>query len=231
MSVNIFSVTAQTTKQIVKQQQQEIDSLKAILLQMSTDTDGDGVYDFYDRCEETPIGARVDGVGCALDTDMDGIFDLYDDCVTVQGVPMLKGCPEPDFEIIDCTKDETQPIEFDYQKAELKEYMKPIIKNACNIIQNQGKGMRFSITGYSFDYNSTKKNMKLGLKRAQAVYDYMVELEPCIAHQLEINSEGDTDLLYPECEDPEHCKEKGDEWKNRANNRVIFQRIEDNTTY
>jgi OOP family OmpA-OmpF porin len=31
-----------------------------------TDTDRDGVSDFYDKCHNTSAGTKVDGVGCEL---------------------------------------------------------------------------------------------------------------------------------------------------------------------
>lgn len=46
----------------------------------SRDEDHDGVRDDDDRCPGTPIGARVDAVGCALDSDDDGVFDGIDQC-------------------------------------------------------------------------------------------------------------------------------------------------------
>ena len=44
------------------------------------DRDHDGVPDDDDRCPDTPRGARVDAVGCALDSDGDGIYDGLDQC-------------------------------------------------------------------------------------------------------------------------------------------------------
>jgi OOP family OmpA-OmpF porin len=44
------------------------------------DRDHDGVPDEDDRCPGTPVGARVDAVGCALDSDNDGVFDGLDQC-------------------------------------------------------------------------------------------------------------------------------------------------------
>ncbi len=46
----------------------------------SKDTDGDGVRDKNDRCDNTPMGAVVDATGCPLDSDGDGIFDGLDEC-------------------------------------------------------------------------------------------------------------------------------------------------------
>ena len=44
------------------------------------DRDKDGVPDDEDRCPDTPLGARVDAVGCAIDSDGDGVFDGIDKC-------------------------------------------------------------------------------------------------------------------------------------------------------
>ena len=46
----------------------------------SRDRDKDGVPDDDDRCPGTPLGAKVDAVGCALDGDEDGVFDGIDQC-------------------------------------------------------------------------------------------------------------------------------------------------------
>jgi OmpA family protein/outer membrane protein with beta-barrel domain/thrombospondin type 3 repeat protein len=45
-----------------------------------TDQDGDKVPDGLDRCPNTPPGAMVDPVGCTTDTDGDGILDGLDRC-------------------------------------------------------------------------------------------------------------------------------------------------------
>ena len=59
------------------------------------DTDGDGVKDPDDICENTPQGVVVDEFGCPVDTDRDGIPDYIDECsdtptnITVDA----NGCP------------------------------------------------------------------------------------------------------------------------------------------
>lgn len=59
------------------------------------DQDLDGVTDWYDRCPNTPIGARVDARGCPIDSDGDGVFDGIDKCPsTPKGCTVDKlGCP------------------------------------------------------------------------------------------------------------------------------------------
>ncbi len=46
---------------------------------MFADQDGDGVFDRFDECPDTPLGVEVDSLGCPFDTDGDGIPDYMDD--------------------------------------------------------------------------------------------------------------------------------------------------------
>ncbi len=48
------------------------------------DRDLDGVRDWLDQCEQTPVGAKVDAKGCPLDSDGDKVFDGLDKC---EGTP------------------------------------------------------------------------------------------------------------------------------------------------
>jgi len=59
------------------------------------DTDGDGVYDYLDKCPETPAGVTVDSDGCPLDSDGDGVYDYMDKCPeTPTAIAVDKdGCP------------------------------------------------------------------------------------------------------------------------------------------
>lgn len=64
------------------------------------DSDGDGVLDPADACPNTPLGTRVDAVGCPLpppDTDGDGVIDANDACPdTPRGTQVDgRGCPLP----------------------------------------------------------------------------------------------------------------------------------------
>lgn len=60
------------------------------------DTDGDGIYDRYDRCGNTPVGAIVNNSGCPTDTDKDGVLDGIDRCPnSVAGSAVdAVGCPK-----------------------------------------------------------------------------------------------------------------------------------------
>jgi OOP family OmpA-OmpF porin len=63
-------------------------------LPISVDSDNDGVFDKMDECANTPIGTRVDNVGCALDSDGDGVLNTIDMCPdTPAGTKVgAKGC-------------------------------------------------------------------------------------------------------------------------------------------
>ncbi|MCL6417447.1 OmpA family protein [Aestuariirhabdus sp. Z084] len=65
--------------------------------QSPADSDGDGVPDEQDQCPATPLGAKVDAVGCELDSDGDGVVDRLDQCPnTPRGTKVDKrGCPLP----------------------------------------------------------------------------------------------------------------------------------------
>ena len=47
-------------------------------LTMWEDQDGDGVFDGWDLCPDTPPGIPVDSIGCPFDSDNDGVPDYLD---------------------------------------------------------------------------------------------------------------------------------------------------------
>lgn len=67
------------------------------------DTDGDGIYDKYDECIDTPGLEEFNG---CPDTDADGIPDKDDACPNRAGEAQFDGCPDTDGDGIDDTKDE-----------------------------------------------------------------------------------------------------------------------------
>jgi outer membrane protein OmpA-like peptidoglycan-associated protein len=62
---------------------------------MEGDADNDGVVNSKDKCPGTPVGARVDAVGCPMDSDGDGVYDGLDKCPnTPAGTKVnASGCP------------------------------------------------------------------------------------------------------------------------------------------
>lgn len=67
------------------------------------DSDGDGVPDESDRCQDTPSGLEVDRFGCVRDSDGDGVRDNLDDCPDTEyrarSSVDIHGCPlDSDFD-------------------------------------------------------------------------------------------------------------------------------------
>jgi len=70
-----------------------------------TDTDGDGVYDKYDKCPD--VAGLKEFNGCP-DSDGDGIKDSEDSCPNIAGLKELSGCPDTDGDGI-ADKDDSCP--------------------------------------------------------------------------------------------------------------------------
>lgn len=56
----------------------DVADMKDKIEEMSKDSDDDGVSDFFDKDDETPAGAKVNGDGIAVDSDGDGVSDHLD---------------------------------------------------------------------------------------------------------------------------------------------------------
>lgn len=69
------------------------------------DTDGDGISDKQDKCNDTPKGVAVNELGCIPDRDMDGIGDYIDACPDQEGAVTANGCPDEDADGIADTVD------------------------------------------------------------------------------------------------------------------------------
>jgi len=61
----------------------------------TVDTDNDGIRDRKDACPSTPVGSKVDRVGCPVDSDADGVPNGVDRCSrTPARTPVDdQGCP------------------------------------------------------------------------------------------------------------------------------------------
>ncbi len=102
------------------------------------DTDGDGVSDSKDMCQNTPEGVAVDHKGCAVDGDEDGVPDYLDKelntpagtLVNKDGVTLtdemielrekMKDSVETEYRVFkaeDLTKDEIEEIQKQYEAA------------------------------------------------------------------------------------------------------------------
>jgi len=155
------------------------------------DSDGDGVFDRFDRCEKTPEGAKVDKNGCPVDSDGDGVLDYKDKCpnTSPKGVIVdAEGCPlDSDGDGVVDYKDrcENTPagLEVDPHGCPLKQTLKLFFKRGSAKIMPESYGeikkfaeflannptYKVKIIGHTDSRGKAEKNMKLSLERAEAV--------------------------------------------------------------
>jgi outer membrane protein OmpA-like peptidoglycan-associated protein len=139
-----------------------------------TDSDGDGVYDGIDQCPNTPRGATVDATGCPLDSDGDGIYDGLDQCPgTPAGAAVDdRGC---------LISIELTDVEFEFDSYQLtataQTYVRQMADQIAAQADPQGTGM-LELRGHTDSRGAESYNQMLSERRAQAVLDFMLEVEP-----------------------------------------------------
>jgi len=132
------------------------------------DSDGDGVVDDNDNCLGTPAGRKVNAVGCEIDSDGDGLVDGVDKCPTVYA-KTADGCPAAPVP----KKLELKGVNFEYDKAVLRQEDMPILNNAAVQLGEWGD-VKVEVGGHTDDRGSDDYNQKLSQQRAEAVRDYLI---------------------------------------------------------
>jgi len=142
-----------------------------------TDSDGDGVYDGVDQCPNTPRGATVDATGCPMDSDGDGVYDGIDQCPgTPAGAAVdERGC---------LVSIELTDVEFEFDSYQLTPAAAAYVREMADAIAEQadpqGTGI-LELRGHTDSRGAAEYNQMLSERRAQAVLDYMLEVDPEIA--------------------------------------------------
>lgn len=137
------------------------------------DSDRDGVFDYRDKCPNTPLGRKVDATGCELDTDGDGLVDGDDKCPTVfaktaDGCPLPAAQPQPAMPPLQLKR-----ANFDFDKAVVRaDDMAALDESAATL--KQRSDLKVEVAGHADSVGSEAYNMRLSLRRAEAVRDYLV---------------------------------------------------------
>ncbi|MCX7553676.1 OmpA family protein [Marinicella sp. S1101] len=134
------------------------------------DSDGDGVSDQTDRCPNTPAGMAVDAYGCHDgDADNDGVKDSMDKCPNSRAGAVVDadGC---EVQVVI----ELQGVYFDLDKATLKDESIAILDAAVATMGEHGS-IVVEVAGHTDSTASEAYNQDLSERRAQVVYNYLVE--------------------------------------------------------
>lgn len=137
------------------------------------DGDRDGVVDALDKCPTTPAGRTVNAEGCELDSDGDGIVDGVDACPTVYA-KTADGCPAKAAEPAPVPKKLVlQGVNFDNDKASLRDQDIPSLNQAAATLQEWGN-VKVEVAGHTDSRSKDSYNVNLSERRAAAVRDYLI---------------------------------------------------------
>lgn len=146
----------------------------ANLAKYTTDSDGDGVSDFFDKCPGTPSGVKVDGSGCPL-------------AVVVAPTPVTKVfITEEDRKIV---KEAIRNLEFDFGKATIRAHSFPSLNRVAQLLID--KNFSLKLAGHTDNVGSNDANMKLSKARAESVKSYLVS-KGANASSIEATGYGET---------------------------------------
>jgi outer membrane protein OmpA-like peptidoglycan-associated protein len=176
------------------------------------DNDGDGIADVYDDCPSMAedFDGFQDDDGCAdLDNDGDGILDADDQCPnaaeTFNNYQDTDGCPDEVPIVLPRAY-----INFKFGTAEIISADPiPVLQDVIRIMKEH-PDLRIRIIGHTDNIGSEEYNMKLSLKRAEAVKKYLVEKGGIDPGRLETEGRGETEPI-----------DTNDTEEGRARNRRI----------
>jgi len=148
-----------------------INSTNASLVKFTTDSDGDGVPDMFDKCPNTPVSTVIDGSGCPL--ILNGMSAPK---LTAAGKPsqsttkiVNSKIPDEDRKIV---KDAIDNLQFDFGKATLRLVSLETLGQLGKLLADKGYTLRLS--GYTDNMGPDAVNLKLSKDRALAIKTYLV---------------------------------------------------------
>ncbi|MCG8615628.1 MAG: OmpA family protein [Desulfobacterales bacterium] len=140
---------------------------------MMKDTDGDGVYDEYDQCPNTPVGAKVNAVGCwSLDNVL---FDFDKSVIKPEAYPLL------DEVVVILEKNPAMSVELQGHTDNIgsKEYNMGLSMRRANAVADYlvSKGIlrnRMATTGYGYSNPVALNGTEFGraLNRRVEIHPY-----------------------------------------------------------
>ncbi|WP_411272945.1 OmpA family protein [Daejeonella sp.] len=122
-----------------------------------TDSDGDGVSDFFDKCPNTPTGTQVDGAGCEIKVTN----------TTINPVRVV--VTEEDRRVV---AEAIKNLEFDFGKATIRSTSYASLNRVADLLKS--KDFSLKLAGHTDDVGSAAANLKLSKDRAESVKSYLV---------------------------------------------------------
>jgi OOP family OmpA-OmpF porin len=125
------------------------------------DSDGDGISDLRDKCPDTPLGVRVDAVGCPP-------------VARIVPPPPPKPKPEPEPEPAPLAKEIiTFNLVFGFDKYQITDEMIPVLEQARAILDEDPRST-FMVMGHTCSIGPADYNQKLSERRAASVKSWLI---------------------------------------------------------
>jgi OOP family OmpA-OmpF porin len=156
-----------------KNNEDEVNALKDKVNKLMTDSDGDGVSDYYDKCPDTPKGTAVDGSGCPLPK-----VELVK--------PVTYIITEADKKIVN---EAIKNLEFDFNKSTIRSKSYATLNRVAELLIS--KNLSLKLAGHTDSRGSEIYNMKLSKERAESVKTYLVS-KMVNASRIEATGYGET---------------------------------------
>ena len=170
------------------------DSAGPVALLGCPDRDGDGVPDIHDKCPDVPGSKNFQGCP-APDTDGDGVNDDDDKCPLVKGVKSNFGCPPIKPELVSRMKSASDRVFFVRAKATIEAVSFGELDRVADILMRDTT-LRLRIEGYTDSEGPDAREIKLSLRRAQAVARYL-QIQGIPASRLDVQGFGKTKPIAP----------------------------------
>ena len=161
-----------------------INATNASLIKFTTDSDGDGVPDLYDKCPDTPVGTVVDGSGCPLVVSGPTKTTTF----TRQPAPVVT---EQDKKVV---KDAVDNLQFDFGKATIR----PVSFETLDVLAKLmiDRGLSLKLAGYTDNMGPDAVNLRISTDRAEAIKKYLVS-KGVNASKIEANGFGKENPVAP----------------------------------